>query len=309
MSIPIKTQLQCPKCKEVFSTTIWGSVNTDYAPDLPQKLITGEFFSCACPKCQAKINLVYPMLYNDMKHGFFIQLSPDEKSYSEALEYFKTQKHSLLRYRLVRDTQSLGEKVSIIENGRDDKLIELCKWFYWAQLTESYPEFNCQHEYYYVDKNGIEYVDFISDNGKHMHCQLLEQTYSLFSEKYSNLLEQEEKLKCEFDRNWANSFLLDSRRAEKATEDKSLTYKDENDARLQSDNAQFDTATNAKTISTKKTCQKCGANLPPNAKFCAMCGRKVEIPKPQPRFCRFCGSKIVAGSLFCHNCGKRLQED
>lgn len=137
MSIPIKTQLQCPKCKEVFSTTIWGSVNTDYAPDLPQKLITGEFFSCACPKCQAKINLAYPMLYNDMKHGFFIQLSPDEKTYSEALEYFKTQKHSLLRYRLVRDTQSLGEKVSIIENGRDDKLIELCKWFYWAQLTES----------------------------------------------------------------------------------------------------------------------------------------------------------------------------
>ncbi len=64
-----------------------------------------------------------------------------------------------------------------------------------------------------------------------------------------------------------------------------------------------------KPISVKKTCQKCGAILPPGAKFCAMCGEKVEIPKPKPRFCRFCGSKAVEGSSFCHNCGKKLLED
>lgn len=64
-----------------------------------------------------------------------------------------------------------------------------------------------------------------------------------------------------------------------------------------------------KPISVEKTCQKCGAVLPPDAKFCAMCGEKVEIPKPKPRFCRFCGSKAVEGSLFCHNCGKKLLED
>lgn len=64
-----------------------------------------------------------------------------------------------------------------------------------------------------------------------------------------------------------------------------------------------------KLISVEKTCLKCGAVLPPDAKFCAMCGEKVEKPKPKPRFCRFCGSKAVEGSLFCHNCGQKLLED
>lgn len=78
-------------------------------------------------------------------------------------------------------------------------------------------------------------------------------------------------------------------------------------------------------------CEKCGADLPQNAKFCLECGEKVKPAVPdgmvvcpecnktvvKGRFCPECGHKFVtvcpkcgnelpAGAKFCLECGEKI---
>ena len=47
------------------------------------------------------------------------------------------------------------------------------------------------------------------------------------------------------------------------------------------------------------TCDKCGAELKSGAKFCTVCGEKVEAQ----RTCPNCGKPIKDGAKFCRECG------
>ena len=53
-------------------------------------------------------------------------------------------------------------------------------------------------------------------------------------------------------------------------------------------------------------CAKCGAGLPPNAKFCLQCGEKVGGEDEGGMTCPKCGAKVPGGN-FCLNCGASLQ--
>ena len=52
-------------------------------------------------------------------------------------------------------------------------------------------------------------------------------------------------------------------------------------------------------------CAKCGAALPPNAKFCLQCGEKVVLPEASEVTCPKCGAKVKPGK-FCLECGAPL---
>jgi len=75
------------------------------------------------------------------------------------------------------------------------------------------------------------------------------------------------------------------------------------------------------------TCQRCGARLLPRAKFCVICGQKVErlkrakrkskgppararMPKIQeqqfPTWCENCGARLLPGAEFCVRCGAKV---
>jgi ribosomal protein L40E len=75
------------------------------------------------------------------------------------------------------------------------------------------------------------------------------------------------------------------------------------------------------------TCYKCGNKLLPRAKFCMICGQKVERVKrakrtskrplakkrmPQiqesyfPNWCENCGARILPGAKFCVRCGAKV---
>jgi membrane protease subunit (stomatin/prohibitin family) len=49
-------------------------------------------------------------------------------------------------------------------------------------------------------------------------------------------------------------------------------------------------------------CPKCGATVPPGAKFCPACGAKQEAAT----FCPACGKPVPAGAKFCPFCGQKL---
>lgn len=60
------------------------------------------------------------------------------------------------------------------------------------------------------------------------------------------------------------------------------------------------------TPQTEAKCAKCGAPLPPNAKFCFECGEKVmPVLPPNMTVCPNCGSTVVKGK-FCPECGHKF---
>ncbi len=53
-------------------------------------------------------------------------------------------------------------------------------------------------------------------------------------------------------------------------------------------------------------CPKCGAENPPDAKFCWNCGAKLQ---PEPVICPKCGAVNEPGAKFCSQCGARLSPE
>ena len=70
------------------------------------------------------------------------------------------------------------------------------------------------------------------------------------------------------------------------------------------------------TVSTPKTaatpaaatCPNCGQNLKPGAKFCSKCGAVIsgQIAPPKPSVCPKCGRPLKPGAKFCAGCGTKL---
>lgn len=52
--------------------------------------------------------------------------------------------------------------------------------------------------------------------------------------------------------------------------------------------------------SQQASCPKCGAAMPPGAKFCPSCGASLQAACPK------CGAKLEAGAKFCPSCGNPL---
>lgn len=62
----------------------------------------------------------------------------------------------------------------------------------------------------------------------------------------------------------------------------------------------------ASTQTSEVKCEKCGAALPANAKFCLECGEKVVLPVPSDMtVCPECGYTVVKGK-FCPKCGHKF---
>ena len=131
MSMPKKTIANCSKCGNPVPVTIFHSVNTDYAEDIAEQIISGELFNVKCDKCGFISHLEYDVLYNDMKHWAMVWVVHKEApDYDERIVEARSSR--IIQYkinRIVNDMNALREKVACLEQNRDDRIIEFCKVF------------------------------------------------------------------------------------------------------------------------------------------------------------------------------------
>ena len=59
MSLPRKMTVKCSKCGHSMIATVFESINSDYAADIPTQIISGELFNARCPHCQFVSHLEY----------------------------------------------------------------------------------------------------------------------------------------------------------------------------------------------------------------------------------------------------------
>ena len=63
----------------------------------------------------------------------------------------------------------------------------------------------------------------------------------------------------------------------------------------------------ASSLQTGETCIKCGSIVAPTAKFCTVCGNRIE--RKNPLACPECGYITNPGDNFCKSCGYKLVHD
>lgn len=256
MSIPKKITVNCSKCGHSIASTVFESVNSDYAKDLASQIMSGELFNVECPHCGFVSHLEYDFLYHDLKHGAMIWVvhnnSTDYASKIAKIRGTPIPPYKTLR--IVEDMNALKEKVSCLECNRDDRIVELCKVVTVGSLLEKYPDFDFRNVFYTaVSGKEIIYIYDMDNNFK--RCDLPEDVYSHLQELYysSSFFEKFDNAYAIVDYAWAEEIMISLMDAE---EKRNEVEKNISESNL--------------------LCPNCSKKLPEDSEFCQYCGNKIE---------------------------------
>ena len=289
MSIPKEQQIICPKCGKSYKITIWESIDTDLYAHVPKNIISGNLFKVTCPKCKYVANLEYDILYHDMKHKEMVWVvSTSDANYEKRVE--EVRNTNLLHYsntRIVSDMNELKEKVSALESGRDDRLIELAKVFFKHNLLKERSNFEFRNAFYSFNEEK-EIVYLYDKKGDYLHCFLEEDIYEwikeTFLDKVNNFTKGDFQI---FNFEIAEKMFLEvadeHAKAEKIDEQKREILKE--------------------NITKEKVKIKVSENNMKRAEFIT---KKPITPQNKICFCRKCGNKLLEDSEFCSYCGTQI---
>ncbi len=122
--------ITCPECKTEQKIKRWESIEAQDSPQAKEDIINGNLFKFECKKCKKEVPLVYKCLYTDQKKKLSIWLLPD----GEDVKNEKSCEGWIKR--IVATPNELKEKVMINDKGMDDRVVELLKMLYTAQLPK-----------------------------------------------------------------------------------------------------------------------------------------------------------------------------
>ena len=212
MSQPEEMEIQCTKCGKSSEVTIFQSINDSW-PDAVNKILTGELFEFACPYCGKKDHLEYDILFNDFGHRAWVQVVHEPEMIPTHADMLDASSKFLpeMKMRIVHDTYELREKVSAFVLGRDDRIIELCKYVIFVMAIAQMPGFELSWNPIYTHNpdTGREAVMLYGKNGEQKMALLEEKLYQYMKEKYLKLLDQEDN-RYVYDFAWAKNYLNDN---------------------------------------------------------------------------------------------------
>ena len=168
-----------------------------------------------------KMNVVYPLLYDDMGKALMIYLLPDqtEEALAKLNAQQKTWSEDMLKaaevctMRAVRSINELAEKIKIYDAGLDDRFVELSKAFVFAQFLKQTPGCEVVQVLFerQEDKDGLV---IFSKEGKQYWVEFPEGLYdevvSMFEDKVKKSSDTEYSL---IDAGWSMKILADINKA------------------------------------------------------------------------------------------------
>ena len=127
-----KTKVSCPACLEESEFGICSFIDICKDPDLKESIFNRDIFRFSCSECGEEILVAYKCTYLDTDKNFMVALL-DTDSTDAAIE---AKDYTL---RLVRSINEFVEKIALMEDGIDDRIIELYKIMLEDQLEEDRP--------------------------------------------------------------------------------------------------------------------------------------------------------------------------
>lgn len=267
MSIPKKMTVNCSKCGKPLSVTVFESINSDYSDTLPMQIMSGDLFNAECPHCKFVSHLEYDILYHDMRHGAMVWvLHQNTPEYATKLAELRST--NMLPYktlRVVEDMNALKEKVSCLENGRDDRIVELCKVFTVYNLLAQKPDFAFRNAFY-TAISGKEIIYIYDEDGDFLCSDLSDKAYDYIKDLYlkSDYATKFNNNYAIFDYAWAEEVLIPLMEGEA----KRLSAPATDEPEVKKSDS---------TPPEKLICPKCKRALPSDSEFCQKCGTKLSL--------------------------------
>lgn len=260
MSIPRKITVNCSKCNKPLPVTVFESINSDFAEDVAQQIMSGDLFNVRCPHCQFTSHLEYDFLYHDMQHGAMVWvLHKKAQNYISRVNEIRTaQNPPYSTLRIVSNMNELKEKVSCLESMRDDRIIELYKVFSVYNLLSQRPDYAVSNTFFSV-LSGQEMIYIYDNDGNSVCVELSDKIYNYLKDLYysSPFSKQFDGNYAVVDYSWAEQMFSNLMALEKEKNDSSATNK-------------------AHGTQAKLMCPECGSELPADSAFCQSCGIKLN---------------------------------
>lgn len=118
-------ELRCPMCGAIFHKKSETLLLHGFASYEEAKLRDGTFFIAHCPICGKESKILHNFLYIDKEHHFAILVKAKKDMMERDQELYARDAHLIKRY--VSNVDYIAEKIRILEDGLDDRSIEILK--------------------------------------------------------------------------------------------------------------------------------------------------------------------------------------
>ena len=151
MSQKRKHEIACPLCGQEQRVELWDSINVDSDPELREALLLGRINRVECAGCRKSFRIDKPLIYRDREQDIFIHFDPlvggrtlpdVEKSFREAmgeLNRLLPKDVPAPEAHLVVEWSELVERVFLLEEGLDARLVEHVKYMMFQQNADKLP--------------------------------------------------------------------------------------------------------------------------------------------------------------------------
>ena len=201
-------KITCPNCSNEFEFKIWESVNTMLDPEMKSKVKSGEIFEYICSNCVYTSIVDYPTLYHQMEDKVMIYYAPGENS--EVVELIKGSGNRIdleneltkdYKNRVVSTINELKEKIFILDEDLDDRVIEIMKFYLYNHVIKENPDFEIEEILLGKLEDGgrVFYINF--GNNKWGRMDFNQEIYHTVEANFRKLLENDKEVV--IDINWA----------------------------------------------------------------------------------------------------------
>ena len=166
-------KIKCSKCNAESEMLVWETMDTSTDPQLKAQIRNGDCFGWHCPHCDNKSLIFYPTIYHQVNEHYIICYVPGNPS--SAVEYMKNiNENNQSGYdfndnytkRVVTDINQLREKLLILDEGLDDRIIEIMKVFAMAEIQKSFSDLTVSEIYFNKEQDGTYNLAVKFDNGQ-----------------------------------------------------------------------------------------------------------------------------------------------
>lgn len=128
--------ITCAKCDKENRNEGYSCVG----PDQRESIIDDSIMTYTCPHCGEKTFLKHSLTYIDPVHHFIVMYGQDKEQFFHGVEQLRTTPiYQDYIFRYTDSWLSFKEKIMILENNRDDRLMELYKLALKNELNEEVP--------------------------------------------------------------------------------------------------------------------------------------------------------------------------
>ena len=204
MSAPRKGKTICSACGKEYDIWIWDSINLERHPEASEKLRNMEYFRRRCPQCGKQRIILYPLACYDRRWNVLLQLHAGEDW--ERFFHLDEQMEDGMRLCSVYHAEDLAEKVQALQNGRDDRIVEMCKFWMLLKFAKYLHNFELDRLYYSIE-DGKEKIVGVDVDGRKAIADFPCNVYRQFGEAFKGVLPLARAKYDEYTTEWADAFV------------------------------------------------------------------------------------------------------